>query len=70
MLVRQQAEAMLDARQVVVQGGVRIAHEAIELLKRAGIEMDSVESSRLASNLMLTICSETRVTPTIQLAPR
>ena len=36
MLVRQQAEAMLEARQVVVEGGVRIAYEAITHLKSAG----------------------------------
>ena len=39
MLVRQQAEAMLEARQVVVEGGVRIAFEAITHLKSAGLEI-------------------------------
>ena len=70
MLVRQQAEAMLEARQVVVEGGVRIAYEAITHLKAAGLEIGDGEASRLASNLVLTICSESRITPTIQLSAR
>jgi len=67
MLVRQQAEAMLEARQVVVEGGVRIAYEAIQHLRSAGLEIGDGEASRLAANLVLTICSESRITPTIQL---
>ena len=67
MLVRQQAEAMLETRQVVVEGGVRIAYEAITHLKSAGLEIGDGEASRLAGNLVLVICSESRVTPTIQL---
>ena len=67
MLVRQQAEALIEARQVVVEGGVRIAWEAITHLRSAGLTISDTEASRLASNLVLTICSESRVTPTIQL---
>ena len=67
MLVRQQAEAMLEARQVVVEGGVRIAYEAVSHLRAAGLEIGDSEASRLAANLVLTICSESRITPTIQL---
>ena len=67
MLVRQQAEAMLEARQVVVEGGVRIAYEAVSHLRSAGLEIGDGEASRLAANLVLTICSESRITPTIQL---
>ncbi len=68
MLVRQQAEATLDARKLVVEGAVQIAHEAVCSLKEKGIVMTSEEVSRLASNLVITICSESRVTPTINLS--
>jgi len=67
MLVRQQAEAMLEARKVVVEGGVTIAWEAVQHLKSAGLHIADSEASRLAGNLVLAICSESRVTPTLQL---
>jgi hypothetical protein len=68
MLVRQQAEAMLDARKVVVEGAVAIAAEAVAKLREQGMDMAPAEANRLAANLIITICSESRVTPTISLA--
>lgn len=68
MLVRQQAEAMLDARKVVVDGSVSIAHDAIVQLRERGIVMAPAETARLASNLIITICSESRVQPTMSLS--
>jgi len=68
MLVRQQAEAMLDARKVVVEGGVTIAWEAVQHLKAAGLVIADEQAARLAGNLVLSICSEARVTPTINLS--
>jgi len=68
MLVRQQAEAMLDARKVVVEGGVSIAWEAVSHLKSAGLVIADAEATRLAGNLVLAICSESRITPTMQLS--
>jgi len=68
MLVRQQAEALLDARKVVVEGGVMIAWEAIQHLKGAGLVIADDQAARLAGNLLLSICSEARVTPTINLS--
>lgn len=68
MLVKQQAEMMLDARTTVVEGSVRIAWDAICHLRAAGLEFSDAEASRLAANLVVTICSESRVQPTIQLS--
>lgn len=67
MLVRQQAEAMLDARKVVVEGAVSIAYNAVQHLKQAGITFNESESANLVSNLIVTLCSESRVQPTISL---
>lgn len=67
MLVRQQAEAMLEARTTVVEGSVRIAWDAVCHLRAAGLVFPDSEASRLAANLVVTICSESRVQPTIQL---
>jgi hypothetical protein len=62
------AEAMLDARKVVVEGAVEIANDAIDRLKLKGITMQPQEANTLVSNLIVTICSESRVTPTINLS--
>ena len=59
---------MLEARQVVVEGGVRIAYEAVTHLRSAGLQIGDGEASRLAANLVLTICSESRITPTINMS--
>jgi hypothetical protein len=67
MLVRQQAEAMLEARKIVVEGGVSISTSALHHLKEQGIEYSPADAARLTTNLILTICSESRVTPTISL---
>lgn len=68
MLVRQQAEAMLDARKTVVDGAVEISTAAVENLKHRGIDLTQAEAARLASNLVITICSESRVTPTMTIS--
>jgi len=67
MLVRQQAEAMLDARKVVVQGAAEIALGAVRNLSDRGVVMSKEETARLASNLIITIVSDSKVTPTISL---
>jgi len=67
MLVKQQAEAMLEARQIVVSGAVSIAMDAISHLKTSGLAIPDAEASRLASNLVVTICSESRVQPTLSM---
>ena len=68
MLVRQQAEAMLEARSLLVEGGVRIAYEAVSHLRSAGLQVGDAEAVKLAGNLVLTICNESRITPTMTLS--
>jgi len=65
MLVRQQAEALVDARKVVVQGAVEIAYAAIYELGRKGIKMTEAETARVVGNLLVTICGESGVQATM-----
>lgn len=64
MLVRQQAQALVDARKIVVEGAVEIVYEAIQQLQAKGLTLDDTERSRLISNLLTVICGEAKVQPT------
>lgn len=68
MLIRQQAEAVVDARKTIVEGAVEICHDALVGLGQKGIRMSEAEQSRLVSNLLVTICGEHSVQPTISLS--
>eukprot|EP00750_Incisomonas_marina_P001314 INCI11103.1.p1 GENE.INCI11103.1~~INCI11103.1.p1 ORF type:complete len:280 (-),score=48.76 INCI11103.1:106-945(-) len=67
MLQRQQAEALIDARTLIVQGAVEIARNATQELSKNGIEMDASEKTRLVSNLICVICGDSHVQPTVQM---
>jgi regulator of protease activity HflC (stomatin/prohibitin superfamily) len=56
MLVRQQAEAMIEARQTIVKGAVSISLGAMKGLRERGIVMSPDEESRMVSNLLVVIC--------------
>jgi len=68
MLVRQQAEALIDARTMIVQGAVDIAHSAAKQLGDRGVAMTSSEKSRMVSNLMCIICGDANVQPTLNVS--
>jgi len=63
MLVRQQAQALLDARKVVVDGAVNIVTGAIAGLASNGVKLNDRDHARLVSNLLAVLCSESRVAP-------
>lgn len=67
MLKRQQAQAMVEARQTIVKGAVDMSVTAVEQLKDRGIVLDDQTTSRLVSNLLTVICSESDASPTIPL---
>ena len=67
MLVRQQAQALVDARKVIVDGAVQIVHHAIELLGENGHKLQPSEEARLVSNLLVVICGESHVQPTVSM---
>jgi len=63
MLVRQQAQALLDARKVIVEGAVTIVTTAMRRLAESGVHLSERDQTRLVSNLLAVICSDTRVQP-------
>lgn len=64
MLVRQQAQALVDARKIVVEGAVEIVYEAIQQLEAKNLGLAEGERARLVSNLLTVICGEAKVQPT------
>ena len=61
MLVKQQAEAMVKARQLIVKGAVDISEDAIQQLQSKGIEMHERDRTRIVSNLLTVICGEQKM---------
>jgi regulator of protease activity HflC (stomatin/prohibitin superfamily) len=64
MLVRQQAQALVDARKIVVQGATEIVNDAIEQLSERGLDLPASDRARLVSNLLTVICGDANVQPT------
>ena len=67
MLQRQQAEALIDARTLIVQGAVEIAQNATQNLQQSGIAMTEEEKARMVSNLICVICGDSHVQPVVKL---
>ncbi len=64
MLKRQQADAIIQARQKIVNGGVGIVHMALDNMKENEIcDMNREERVKLTSNLLVVLCSDNQVSP-------
>ena len=67
MLQRQQAEAIIDARQKIVDGAVGMVQMALSQLSEAKVvDMDAHEKARLVGNLMVVLCSDKATQPVVQ----
>ena len=64
MLVRQQAEALVGARKVIVHGAVEIVYDALEELQKKGVAIDEARRGQLIGNLLTVICGDAKVQPT------
>lgn len=61
MLRRQQAEAVIAARQKIVHGAVSMVDMALrELGEKSIVQFDEPQKAALVSNLMIVLCSESR----------
>lgn len=66
MLRRQQAEAVIAARQKLVDGAVGMVEMALEQLQAKGVvELDEERKAAMVSNLLVVLCSEHDVTPVV-----
>jgi hypothetical protein len=66
MLRRQQAEAVIAARQKIVHGAVSMVHMALhELAEKGVVALDEERKAAMVSNLLVVLCSETETQPVI-----
>ncbi len=66
MLRRQQAQAVLSARKIIVEGAVGMVELALKrLAENQIVELDDERKAAMVSNLMVVLCSEKDVTPVI-----
>lgn len=67
MLQRQQASAIVSARQTIVEGAVGMVETALEELSaRRIVALDDEARSSLVSNLLVVLCSDNAATPVVQ----
>merc|ERR1712000_186088 len=67
MLKRQQAIAIIEARQTIVQGAVDIAADAVDKLAQRGITLSDQDQAKLVTNLLTVVCSDNDAQPTVPL---
>lgn len=66
MLRRQQAEAVIAARQKIVHGAVSMVDMALqELADKQVVQLDDERRAAMVSNLMVVLCSESEVHPVV-----
>jgi regulator of protease activity HflC (stomatin/prohibitin superfamily) len=66
MLKKQTAGAMLEARQLIVQGAVQIAQDAVVALEEGGkMKLSNEDKVKIVTNLLTVTCSDTDATPTV-----
>jgi regulator of protease activity HflC (stomatin/prohibitin superfamily) len=66
MLRRQQAEAIISARQKIVTGAVSMVEMALnELSAKQVVNLDDERKAAMVSNLMTVLCAESEVQPVI-----
>jgi regulator of protease activity HflC (stomatin/prohibitin superfamily) len=66
MLQRQQASAVVAARQKIVEGAVGMVEMALQMLSQQNIvELDNEKKAALVSNLLVVLCSERGTQPIV-----
>ena len=66
MLRRQQATAIVAARQKIVEGAVGMVQMALELLRKDEVvELDEERKAAMVSNLLVVLCGETNAQPVV-----
>ena len=66
MLQRQQAEAIISARQKIVEGAVGMVEMALKRLSEEGVlDLDEERKANMVSNLMVVLCSDKSTQPIV-----
>eukprot|EP01125_Pyxidicula_operculata_P001993 TRINITY_DN11973_c0_g1_i1.p2 TRINITY_DN11973_c0_g1~~TRINITY_DN11973_c0_g1_i1.p2 ORF type:complete len:284 (+),score=53.89 TRINITY_DN11973_c0_g1_i1:937-1788(+) len=67
MLKKQQAQAIVAARETLVEGAVKIATGVVGRLEKKNVNLPSEEKARLISNLLAVVCADEAVHPVLSL---
>ena len=66
MLQRQQASALIAARQKIVEGAVMMVQDALDRLEQDHIvELNDQQKAAMVANLLVVLCSDSRATPVV-----
>jgi len=66
MLQRQQAGAIIAARQRIVEGAVGMVEMALEMLSKRGVvELDNDRKAAMVSNLLVVLCGDRSAQPVV-----
>lgn len=66
MLRRQQAEAIIDARQQIVHGAVSMVEMALhDLAEKSVVDLDEERKAAMVSNLLVVLCAESEAQPVV-----
>jgi regulator of protease activity HflC (stomatin/prohibitin superfamily) len=66
MLRRQQAGAIIAARQKIVEGAVGMVDMALDLLAKSGrVQLDEERKAAMVSNLLVVLCADREVAPVV-----
>ena len=66
MLRRQQADAIIAARERIVEGAVSMVHLALEKLEKDGVvELDEERKAAMVSNLLVILCADESAQPVV-----
>ena len=66
MLRRQQADAIIAAREKIVEGAVSMVHMALQKLEKEGVvTLDEDKKAAMVSNLLVVLCADEAAQPVI-----
>ena len=66
MLQRQQAGAVIAAREQIVEGAVSMVQQALARIEREGVvALDDERKAQMVSNLLVVLCSDSSATPVV-----
>ena len=66
MLRRQQADAIISAREKIVEGAVSMVKMAIDQLsEKEVVELDEERKAAMVSNLLVVLCSDESAQPVV-----
>eukprot|EP00658_Telonema_sp_P-2_P026143 TRINITY_DN2054_c0_g1_i16.p1 TRINITY_DN2054_c0_g1~~TRINITY_DN2054_c0_g1_i16.p1 ORF type:complete len:203 (-),score=49.51 TRINITY_DN2054_c0_g1_i16:365-973(-) len=68
MLKIQQARALIQARELIVEGAVRISQDAVLRLEESdAVQLDAATKAKIVTNILTVTCGESNAVPTVSL---